>query len=190
MNAFAAAPTYDEVLTFLVVGGAGYVVDVAAFNGLRSMAPLSRWDPTVARTLAVLVAMCVTYLGNRFWTWRNAGGGSRREVALFVGFNVIAFGFSVATLALSHDVLGLTSRLADNISANVVGMALGTAFRFVTYRRWVFAGVASEPVSSAAHAASGRSRSATPRPRPPRAAGTPIAPSSRPAPRGSPSRPG
>ena len=43
------------------------------------------------------------------------------------------------TLVLSHDVLGLTSRLADNTSANVVGLALGTVFRFVTYRRFVFA---------------------------------------------------
>ena len=28
-----------EVLTFLAVGGAGYVVDVAAFNLLRSLEP-------------------------------------------------------------------------------------------------------------------------------------------------------
>jgi putative flippase GtrA len=56
-----------------------------------------------------------------------------------VVFNVIGFGFSVITLVISHDLLGLTSRLADNISANVVGMALGTAFRFWSYRRFVFA---------------------------------------------------
>jgi putative flippase GtrA len=37
-------------------------------------------------------------------------------------------------------VLGLTSRLADNISANVVGVGLGTVFRFVTYKRFVFVG--------------------------------------------------
>jgi len=46
----------------------------------------------------------------------------------------------VVTLTLSHDVLGLTSRLADNISANVIGLALGTVFRYVTYKRFVFAG--------------------------------------------------
>ena len=57
---------------------------------------------------------------------------------LFVVFNIIGFGFSIVTLTLSHDVMGLTSRLADNISANVVGLALGTAFRFVTYKYVVF----------------------------------------------------
>ena len=35
-------------------------------------------------------------------------------------------------------MLGLTSRWADNISANVVGLALGTAFRFWSYRTFVF----------------------------------------------------
>jgi hypothetical protein len=39
---------------------------------------------------------------------------------------------------ISHDVLGWTSPLADNLSANVVGMGLATAFRFWTFRSFVF----------------------------------------------------
>jgi putative flippase GtrA len=138
------------VLTFLAVGGTGYVVDVTVFNVLRSIQPFATLDPSVARTLAVVAAMCVTYLGNRTLTWRDhASGDRRREVALFVLFNIIGFGFSVVTLFVSHDVLGLTSRLADNISANVIGLALGTLFRYVTYKRFVFAGPAAEPPSAA-----------------------------------------
>ena len=129
-----------ETTTFLAVGGAGYVVDVAAFNLLRSTYPLGALDPVVARVLAVIAAMCVTYVGNRTLTWRaHESVDRRREVALFVVFNVMGLGFSVICLAVSHDVLGLTSRLADNVSANVVGLALGTMFRFVTYKRFVFA---------------------------------------------------
>jgi dolichol-phosphate mannosyltransferase len=132
---------YAELLTFLAVGGAGYVVDVVAFNVFRSLEPFKSIDPAYARTLAVVLAMVVTYLGNRTYTWRDdVGDVRRREIGLFVLFNVIAFGFSVVTLVVSHDLLGLTSRLADNVSANVVGMALGTAFRFWTYRRFVFGG--------------------------------------------------
>lgn len=135
-----------EVLTFLAVGGTGYVVDVVAFNVLRSVSPCAALDPTVARTLAVVVAMCVTYLGNRTLTWRDQPSQNRRrEVGLFVVFNIIGFGFSVVTLAISHDLLGLTSRLADNISANVIGLALGTGFRYVTYKRFVFAAPAALP---------------------------------------------
>jgi putative flippase GtrA len=134
-------PISPQLLTFLVVGGSGYVVDVVVFNLLRSTATLGAWDPSVARILAVAAAMVVTYLGNSLLTWRGEGDGNRRrEVSLFVAFNLIGLGLSVLTLTISHDVLGLTSRLADNISANVVGLALGTLFRYWSYKTFVFAG--------------------------------------------------
>lgn len=142
-----------EVLTFLTVGGTGYVVDVAAFNVFRSMHPFATLDPSVARTLAVALAMCVTYLGNRTLTWRDhTSGNRRRQVGLFILFNIIGFGFSVVTLVISHDALGLTSRLADNISANVIGLALGTIFRYLTYKRFVFTTQATHDASTDSNA--------------------------------------
>jgi putative flippase GtrA len=142
-----------EVLTFLLVGGIGYVVDVVTFNLLLDVRPFSGWDPSVARTGAVAVAMLVTYYGNRFLTWHDTDARDRRrQVVLFVAFNVVGLMFSVLTLWLSHDVVGLTSRLADNISANVVGLALGTLFRFWSYRRFVFAGQPGAAVAEPRHA--------------------------------------
>jgi putative flippase GtrA len=151
-----------EVLTFLAVGGAGYVVDVAAFNVLLSTRPFAGWDPAVARTGAVVVAMVVTYCGNRWVTWRGEGARDRRrEVALFVLFNVVGLAISVLALWLSHDVLGLTGRLADNISANVIGLGLATAFRFWSYRRFVF-GVVSHPSQDGATMNDSARRAAVP----------------------------
>jgi putative flippase GtrA len=131
-----------RVLTFLGVGAAGYVVDVLAFNWLRAQPGLAGMDPTVSKVLAVGAAMVVTYLGNRVLTWRGSAWATerRREIALFIVFNLIGLAISVAVLVLSHDVLGLTSRLADNVSANVIGLGLGTAFRYWSYRAFVFAG--------------------------------------------------
>jgi putative flippase GtrA len=144
--------TSPEVATFLTVGGIGYVVDVAAFNVLRSHSLLSTVDPSYARVLAVVLAMVVTYLGNRLFTWRDESTGDRRrEIGLFIVFNMIGLGLSVATLVISHDLLGLTSRLADNVSANVVGLALGTLFRYWSYRKFVFA-VRSAPPARARQA--------------------------------------
>ena len=129
-----------EVATFLLVGGLGFVVDVVAFNVLLSNAPFDHWHPSFARVAAVALAMVVTYSGNRWLTWRHQSDQARsREVALFVVFNLIGLAISTVTLVISHDVLGLTSRLADNLSANGVGLALGTLFRFWSYRRFVFA---------------------------------------------------
>lgn len=127
-----------EVRAFLVVGGLGYVVDLVMFNLLRGQT-----SPTLARTGAVAVAMCVTYAGNRLITWRGSPADRRREVLLFVVFNLIGYGFSLACLLLTHDGLELRSALADNISANVIGVGLGTAFRFVAYR-WLFSRSATE----------------------------------------------
>jgi putative flippase GtrA len=150
------------VLTFLTVGGTGHVVDVAAFNLLRSVYPFATLDPALARTLAVGLAMCLTCLGNRSLTWRShTSRNQRRKVGLFVLFNIIGLGFSLVTLVISHDVLGLTSRLADNISANVVGLGLGTIFRFLTYKRFVFATRPSDPVGGGMHPGSETSGHAT-----------------------------
>jgi dolichol-phosphate mannosyltransferase len=130
---------FSEVFMFLAVGGVGYVVDVVSFNVFQSVEPFRALDPAYARTLAVVLAILVNYIGNRAWTWRDvASDDRRRELALFFLFSGIGFGFSLVTLVVSHDVLGYTSRLADNISANVVGLALGAVFRFWTYRKFVF----------------------------------------------------
>ena len=126
-----------EVLSFLIVGGLGYVVDVGAFNVLWGMPPFDAWDPIVAKVVAVALAMVVTYLGNVLFTWRGAST-STRQVLLFIVFNVVGLGFSILTLWTSHDLLDLTSRLDDNLSANVLGLAMGTAFRYWSYRHFVF----------------------------------------------------
>lgn len=131
--------TSREVRIFLAVGGTGYVVDVATFNLLLSAPALADRDPIIARVLAVGVAMVVTYLGNRFWTWRGLGSEDiARQVTVFVILNVIGMGISVTVLFISHHLLGFTSRLADNIAVNVIGLLLGTLFRYWSYKRYVF----------------------------------------------------
>ena len=130
-----------EAAKFGVVGGVGFVVDVGVFNLLRFAGEpgLLHDKPLTAKGLSVAVATVVTYLGNRHWTWsQRQRSGAGREVSLFVVLNVIGLVIAVGCLAVSHYVLDLRSPLADNISANVVGLALGMAFRFWSYRTFVF----------------------------------------------------
>jgi putative flippase GtrA len=130
-----------ELLKFGVVGGVGYVTDVGAFNLLRyagGEGPL--YDkPLTAKALSVTLATLVTYLGNRHWTWRHRERTDfRREYVLFFLLNGIGLAISLLCLFVSHYVLDLTSPLSDNISANVIGLVLGTTFRFWSYRTYVF----------------------------------------------------
>lgn len=136
----SASRLVREVLIFGAVGMAGLVVDVGVFNALRYLGPGVLEDkPLTAKVVSVLVATLVTYAGNRWITWRHRSHGKRsREVVLFFALNGAGMGIALGCLAISHYVLGLTSPLADNISANGVGLVLGTAFRFWSYRTIVF----------------------------------------------------
>jgi putative flippase GtrA len=142
-----------EVAKFGAVGLVALVVDVGLFNLLRygtdGDGPLYG-KPLTAKTISVVVATVVAYLGNRFWTFRNrARTGYAREYVLFFVLNGVGLAISVGILALSHYVLGLRSPLADNISANVIGLGLGTLFRFWSYRRWVFPEVREDDAATA-----------------------------------------
>ena len=131
----------SEILVFGFVGLAGYITDVGLFNLLRYAGEpaILEHKPLTAKIASVAVAMLVTYLGNRHWTWRGrARDKQHHEIVLFVVFNLIGMGIAVGCLGVSHYVLGLTSPLADNLSANGVGLVLGTVFRFWAYRTYVF----------------------------------------------------
>lgn len=130
-----------EMGRFGIVGLAGLVVDLGVFNLLRFAGGEGvLYDkPLTAKALSVMAATLVTYAGNRTWTFRARG--RRRHLAgygLFFLLNGVGMGIALACLWFSHYVLDLTSPVADNISANVIGLGLGTLFRFWSYRRWVF----------------------------------------------------
>lgn len=130
-----------EGLKFVAVGGIGFVFDLIIFNFLLfsgGEGPLHD-QPLLAKTIAVVVATGVTYTGNRLWTFRHrARTGVAREYALFFLLNGVGLGIALACLAFSRYVLHLSGPLADNVAANVVGLVLGTLFRFWSYRTWVF----------------------------------------------------
>lgn len=130
-----------EATKFGIVGLVALVVDVGLFNLLRfagGEGPL--YDkPLTAKVVSVVAATVVAYAGNRFWTFRHrARTGYAREYLLFFVLNGVGLAISVGCLWISHYLLDLRGPLADNISANVIGLGLGTLFRFWSYRRWVF----------------------------------------------------
>lgn len=144
-------------MKFGVVGAVGFVVDVTVFNTLRYLGDpgVLEHKPLTAKALSVAVATVVTYLGNRHWTWSHRErSGTRREMTLFFFFNGVGMAIALTCLAVSHYVLDLRSPLADNISANGVGLVLGMTFRFWSYRTYVFRHLpsAQEPESRVAQA--------------------------------------
>ncbi len=139
-----------QLARFGLVGCVGLVVDAGVFNLLRA----TLLDPDAvhngviyARVVSTTIAIVVNWLGNRFWTF-----GDRRRphiVREAIEFAVVSVGgllIGLACLWVSHYLLGFTSVLADNIANYVVGLVLGTAFRFTLYRVWVFSDERTDPV--------------------------------------------
>jgi putative flippase GtrA len=134
---------YREMVKFGAVGAVAFLVDVGTFNLLRFgffgvEGPLEG-KPLTAKACSAFIATIVAWLGNRYWTFRRRRRASRRrEFVLFLVMNALGLGIALACLGFSHYVLGLQSALADNIAGNVIGLGLGTLFRFWTYKRFVF----------------------------------------------------
>jgi putative flippase GtrA len=136
-----------ELMKFGVVGSLAYVVDIGVFNLMLHATD----KPLTSKTVSTVLATTVAYAGNRTWTFRRRRRSTvRREYTLFFLLNGVGLVIALACLGFSHYVLGFTGRLADNIAANVVGLALGTAFRFWSYRRWVFPHLLPEAAAPAA----------------------------------------
>ena len=131
----------NELGKFGVIGFIAFLIDLVIFNFLRFAGGEGvLFDrPLTAKVLSVLVATTFAFAGNRHWTFKERSRSTiRRQYTMFFVFNVIGMAISLACLGISHYVLGFESALADNISANFVGLILGTVFRFWGYHNWVF----------------------------------------------------
>ena len=124
---------------FGLVGLVGLVVDVSLFN-LLSLSGIGWWsEPVTAKLISTSVAIVVNWLGNRYWTFRrDKRSDVVRELIEFVIASVAGMAVTLATLWFTHYVLGFDTLLADNVSANIIGLGLGTLVRFALYRWWVW----------------------------------------------------
>lgn len=139
-----------SALKFGAIGLVGYAIDVGIFNILRiGLLGQALEAPLAAKAISVTVSTLATWLGNRFWTFRER---RRRRIALelleFAAIAVAGLGIGLLCLWISHYVLGYTTLLADNISANVIGLVLATTFRYLMYTFWVYAPTRSDSMST------------------------------------------
>ncbi len=124
-----------EGFKFLVVGGIGFIVTLGGADVLHLGMGVNKYT---AITIATLVATVVTFVGNRYWTFRHrAGAGTTRESVIFFVMNAIGLLIQYACIWIVQDVLGHQGGLWYNI-ANLIGIIIGTLFRFWSYRKWVW----------------------------------------------------
>jgi putative flippase GtrA len=131
-----------QLVKFGAVGGVGVVLNVVVFNVLLATVfkPSSvHLGPIYATVVATLVAIVANWVGNRYWAFRaDRQKNTAREALEFFLVSFAALGIPLLCVWVSHYVLGFTHPIADTIANNVVGLALGTLFRFALYRWWVY----------------------------------------------------
>ena len=124
-----------ELGKFGIVGALAFVVTDAGTNLLHFRAGQG---PLISNVIATVVAMAVSYAGNRYWTFRDRQRtGVRREGILFLLLNTMGLAIQLACLGLTTYLLGLHGRLSYN-AALIIGIALATLFRYWSYRTWVW----------------------------------------------------
>ncbi|MFC9974863.1 GtrA family protein [Spirillospora sp. NPDC127200] len=124
-----------ELLSFGFVGFIGTVITIGGANLLR------HWlggSPLTSVVIPTAVSTLSSYLLNRYWTFRGSDSdGSGREVALFFGLNAVGAAIQVLCTGFTYYTLGLHSGFAYNL-ALLAGLGLASAFRYWSYKKWIF----------------------------------------------------
>lgn len=125
----------QEIAKFGAVGALGTVVNFGVSNLLWHLTTL---QAVRANVIATVVAIGVNYLGFRYFTYRDRDKGARtKELTLFLAFSLVGLVIENGVLYAAIYGFGWDSSLQRNIF-KVVGIGLGTLFRFWSYRTWVF----------------------------------------------------
>ncbi|MGV9269878.1 GtrA family protein [Kitasatospora sp. NPDC003701] len=124
-----------EVVKFGIVGLSGVVVNFALFWICINALGLASVRSNI---VATVVAIATNYLGYRYWLYRDRDAAARkREITLFLLFSGAGMLIETGVLGFSRYVLGLDTPF-EQLAAKVVGLAVATVFRFISYRTWVF----------------------------------------------------
>ncbi|MFE7896045.1 GtrA family protein [Streptomyces sp. NPDC057424] len=134
---------WREAAKFGVIGALAFVIDNGGYNLLVFGLPggeggVMRTAPVQASVVATGTAALFSWVGNRYWTYRDQHGRRvTRELVLFLVANGVGLAITAGTVFVSRQLLGLDSALSDN-TARILGWVLATLFRFYAYRRYVF----------------------------------------------------
>ncbi|MDR1152427.1 MAG: GtrA family protein [Bifidobacteriaceae bacterium] len=129
-----------ELATFGAVGGVAYIVDAGGYNLLvYGPGHLMASSPVRASLVCGAVSILVAWLGNRYLTFAATRNKAKtKELIMFVLVNLVGIMIAAGCLYISRWILGYHSLFADNLSRNIIGVGLGTIFRYLCYKFIIF----------------------------------------------------
>jgi putative flippase GtrA len=118
-----------QLAKFCIVGGSGYVVNLAVFATLVHWAGM-HYIP--AAVCSFLVAVTNNYTWNRLWTFRHQRGHIAYQGLRFLVVSSIALAANLVFLAI------LVAIGVPKIPAQAIAIALVTPWNFVANKLWSF----------------------------------------------------
>jgi dolichol-phosphate mannosyltransferase len=120
-----------QLFKFGLVGGSGYLINLAVFAVLAGNLSVHH---TIAAVGAFAVAVSNNFLWNRYWTFGPGDGPASFQAARF-------FVVSLASLALNLVVLEVlvTSGSVGELTAQAIAVAVAMPFNFLGNKLWTFA---------------------------------------------------
>lgn len=91
-----------QAVRFCIVGLFNTIVDYGIFYILISIAGLHK---SIAQVFSTAVAMCGSYLINRYWTFGKSGHGNAIEITKFVIINIVSMLTVMVFTHLFYDIL-------------------------------------------------------------------------------------
>ncbi|MDQ3726205.1 MAG: GtrA family protein [Actinomycetota bacterium] len=120
-----------QLLKFGLVGGSGYLINLAAFALLASGLDLA---PILAAIGAFTVAVTNNFLWNRHWTFGPGDGLAHLQAVRFLTVSLASLGLNLAVLQL---LLAYSS--VGELPAQAIAVAVAMPFNFLGNRLWTFA---------------------------------------------------
>ena len=128
----ARCAPYWLYLRYLVAGGIAATTDIALLYVFTDLFGI--WY-LISATLAFLVAVVVSFVLQKFWTFRDKGtDGMHRQAASYLGVQLTGIAANTIGMYLLVGVAGLWYILAQIIMGALIAI-----FNFVMYRNFIFA---------------------------------------------------
>jgi dolichol-phosphate mannosyltransferase len=133
IGAAARRPSnWVQLLKFGIVGGSGYLVNLAVFALLAGVLDVHY---ALAAVASFCVAVTNNFLLNRHWTFDARHGHAGFQAARFFTVSVAALLINLAVL----DALVSGTPLSE-IASQAIAVAVAMPFNFVGNKLWTFAG--------------------------------------------------
>ena len=118
-----------QLFKFGLVGGSGYLINLAVFALLTGLGV----HHMIAAVGAFCVAVTNNFVLNRYWTFEPGEGPAHFQAARFFAVSLASLGLNLAVLELL-----IANHLTGELTAQAIAVAVAMPFNFLGNKLWTF----------------------------------------------------